>query len=404
MGQENQPTKPENPARGTGVLHRKVATGLAEHQARAMSLPKALRLTLAKTADDLFDLAMAVLSLRRQEVGEADLEGVFDPKGLLVVLDGPEGRRAAAVLDGEVVGALIQQQTMGQVLAAGDGEPRRLTATDAAICAPFVDGMLQGIEGLPDDRDDVRLVQGYRFGAHAEDLRQLLLTLEAARFEVFQIGVDIANGTRQGQMAFCFPVPAPVKADITDRTARAGEQEEKTPRRTGGRKLAETVLSLQAELSISLARVRVPLHKLGKLKAGDLLELKSCDFEKVDVMAGHDKRLGQGVLGQIEGTRAVQLIQTRTGQSSPKRRATDREDLDLPDIGSLAGDATQSAGFTDAGAVAALSPEVDNALTPAVEVSISEEAELPPEEAEPDMVPDMSDLPGFEAQARAAAG
>ena len=45
----------------TNVLGRIAAAGREERQARAMTLPKAMRLTLAKVADALMDLPLAVI-------------------------------------------------------------------------------------------------------------------------------------------------------------------------------------------------------------------------------------------------------------------------------------------------------------------------------------------------------
>ena len=97
------------------ALRRKVQAGEAEHQARAMSLPKALRLTLAKVANEFWGMPLAALGITTERRELDACAEVFDDSQLLLLLDGPEQLRAAAMLDASLVGALIQQQTMGKV-------------------------------------------------------------------------------------------------------------------------------------------------------------------------------------------------------------------------------------------------------------------------------------------------
>ena len=68
---EKQQDNQSQPA--ASVLHRKTSVGKAVHLARAMTLPKAFRLSLAKTADELYDMAMAVIGVRQQLCTSAEL-------------------------------------------------------------------------------------------------------------------------------------------------------------------------------------------------------------------------------------------------------------------------------------------------------------------------------------------
>lgn len=400
MAQDNQSTVPENLAQTGSALRRKVATGRAEHQARAMSLAKALRLTVGKVADGLFDLAMATISLRDTTVGGDDLDSAIMQEGLLILLDGLQGRRAAAVLDAALVGALVQQQTMGQVLANAEGDQRALTTTDAAMCAPFLDGLLQGIEGVPEDPADLRMINGYRFGARADDMRQLKLALIAAQYRVVHLGLDIAAGARQGQMALCFPVPEEEAAAAPDPEASVGACAERVANRSDKRRLGDAVLGLHADLLVALTQLKVPVHRLGRLKPGDVLELRTCNFEKVEILTRDGRQIGGGALGQIDGTRAVQITHQNRAQQSPKRRASDREDLDLPDVTQKAlhppEHLSEDSGEGIIGDLAALPEQVDALRTP--------EPTAPPNAAEAEPLPDMSDLPDIDETALAYAG
>lgn len=127
-------TKSEATANGGGgVLARKLAATKEGKGGLTSSLTlKALRRSIARAAADLCDLPVAVLAARQANRIPEDLPPHLSDKHLLVVLDGPNGRIGAATLDAPTVTALIQQQTMGQVLGKAPSE-RNYTPTDAAM-------------------------------------------------------------------------------------------------------------------------------------------------------------------------------------------------------------------------------------------------------------------------------
>lgn len=290
-----------------------------------MTLPKALRLSMAKVADDLFDLALAAIAIKVENVAGDDLQEIFDGHNLLMLLDGPTGRPGAVTLDPLLVGALIQQQTMAQVLPDGGADPRPMTDTDAAVTAPFVNALIRRAATLPDAEADKRLLDGHAFGSRVENTRLICLALEAPLYRLITVTVDIAGGVRQGQILFCLPVPeratapAPTEARGQE-VAGTGSQEPSL--------LSQSVLALDVGLTIALARLRMPLAKLGDLRVGDTLELVGARFDRAEVLKPGGGRLARGVLGQMNGLRALRIVpEPGTGQD-PRRRASDRGMLD----------------------------------------------------------------------------
>lgn len=309
-------------------LHRKVQAGRAERQARGMSLVKALRLTLAKVADDLFGLSMGVIAVRSDRCPVDRLQDAFADAGLLMVLDGPGGARGAAALDPALVGALIQQQTMGRVLPAADAPPRPMTPTDASISAPLLDVLLARAALLPEDPQEQELIAGFAFGARVEDARVLSMALDAPDHTLIDLTVDIAGGIRQGRILLCLPhrarVPQPEPSDRPDDASADCKK--------GAGTFATTVLHLKADLRVSLAQIRMPLHRLGHLTVGECLDLGRAAFEDVRLETLGGRPVGRGVLGQVDGARAVQVQASRAGALRLRRRAEDRAELDLPDV------------------------------------------------------------------------
>lgn len=361
------------------ALHRKTATGRAEHQARAMTLARALRLSVAKVADDIFDMAMATIGLRTQEVAGPDLMSLFDDTSLLLLLDGPQRRRAAVLIDPVLVGALIQQQTMGRVLPDTDDAPRAMTTTDAAICAPFLDAIFERAEGMPEGEADRRLLKGYRFGARAEDARLLHLSMDAASYQVIHLDIDVERGSRQGKVMLCMPVIASSRSD--DDVDAFGVEADKNKSPLAVRDLSDTVPALSVELSLVLSRLKMPLHRVTALEVGAVLPLGEARFDKVEIRTTEGRQVGSGTLGQLNGQRAVRVAHRHVSGGAPRRRADDRAELDQPSLTALGRIQTDKVSLPE---VADVAPSMAPAMP-----------EFTEPQALPDL-PDMSDIPDFD--------
>lgn len=402
MEQQEKIENVQADAKSCSVLSRKVRTGNEIRQTRAMSLAKALRLTLAKVADELHDFAMAVIGVRSETRGREELVGLFDSAQLLVLVDGPNRSRGAIVFDRALVGALVQQQTMGKVLHVREEDDRKMTATDAAICEPFIDTLFSRVAPLPDESEERALVEGYRFGAQVGDSRLLIMALEAPTYEVIHLTIDVAGGTRQGTIVLCLPhkvvpfdeVHYDEKDPDPDRPLRKSAD------------LGDVAMGLTAELNISLARLRMPVGTLQSLKVDDVLELGISAFDQTTIMTIDCRKVGMGTLGQINGMRAVQVEHTPKGANVPRRRASDREGLDLPKV---KGDGT---GTRSASAASDDSRAADqNDQVPQMVEDMGETANQQMQNPEGDMaafdMPDMTDLPGLgdeDAPQRSEAG
>ena len=310
------------------LVQRKARTGSEAQAARAMSLGRALRVTAAKQADQMMALALGVLGVTRGTVTARDMVVRLDADALILLMDGPGVQVAAAVLEQTVVSGLIQQQTMGRIAPAVEGAaPRHFTATDAALCAPFVETLMGQAAPLPEDEADRTLIAGYRFGVWAQEARQAQLALEASAYEVVEMTLDLAGGARTGKLTLIMPEPEPVVEPVTEEGIDLQDKAVKT----GG--LANIALGLHAELGIALTRVKLSLQQASALKPGDLLDLNVSTMAQALVIDVNGKVLSRGTLGQIDGMRAVQVEQQKTREHhQPRRRASDRDDLDLPDV------------------------------------------------------------------------
>lgn len=314
------------------LVQRKARTGRDAHAARAMSLGRALRLTAAKQADHLMGLPLSVLGVTRKKQTTSQIPNALGPGKLTLLLDGPNGQVGAAVLDPVLAAGLIQQQTMGKVLPVQENaSERRHTATDAAMCAPLIEALLTRAALLPDEEADRAILQGYRFGVWAETPRQAALVLDAIDYEIIEMTLDLAAGVRAGTLMLVLPMPVPMPADVPE-----GEASEENPAqqpRGSKQTLSNNVLGLKADLMIALAKISCPLNRVTGFTVGEVVNLDISSMSEAMVLDAGGRIISRGTLGQIDGMRALQVKHRDTAErTEPRRRESDHEDLDLPDV------------------------------------------------------------------------
>ncbi|WP_264210012.1 FliM/FliN family flagellar motor C-terminal domain-containing protein [Leisingera thetidis] len=281
-----------------GVLARKLAATKEGVGALASSLTlKALRRSVARAAADLCDLPMAVLAARQSNRIPEDLAERLSDKDLLVVLDCPHGRTGAASMDAATVTALIQQQTIGAVIGKAPDE-RHYTPTDAAMTAEFLERTFAKVVAMLEGHADQAIFTGYRFGAQVENVRSLVLGMEAEDYRVIELNLDLACGAMQGVMRLILPEPTP--EELQDGQGGGAQ----------GPSLGRNLGSIRAELTAVLCRMRVPLREFAGLKVGDSLPLDSAFLYETDLLTIGGQSVAQGRLGQMNGARAVRLNQS----------------------------------------------------------------------------------------------
>ena len=213
-----------------------------------MSPARALRLATEKTANDVFSMVLSVQAVSRSRVDHPGLLALIPDGLLLLLLDGPDGAVGVMTLDSATLSALIEMQTVGQVLPRPPRD-RPLTRTDAALAAPLVDGILQRMTQDLSDHADRYWACGFRFGAMIDDRRSLGLTLDAPDYHVFRVDLDIAGGARQGEVILVLPW----REDPEQHRRAAG-------REVAGRQLQTRVMDAPVRLDAVLCRVSLRLR------------------------------------------------------------------------------------------------------------------------------------------------
>lgn len=315
------------------VLQRKAQVGKREHQARSMTVPKALRVALAKIADDRFGMALAVIGYTQEKCGGDELARIFGEGNLLLMLDGPDGRSGGAVLEPSLVSALVQQQTTGRVSSA-PALGRRMTATDAALCAPLLDAFFERANRILETAEDKAILPPYKFGARIADERLFELALDGPEYNVLRLTVDIAGGVAQATMTFALPLPTakPAARDLPEGASNA-----RAPR-----SLEQVVMGAEAELTAVLCRLHLSLSDIGALRPGEKIVIPAEAFDAVELTAIDGNNVGKGAMGQVEGKRALMVTlgdgdrslhgPSADGFDNGADDVSDYTNLNLPDL------------------------------------------------------------------------
>ena len=243
---------------------------------------------------------------------------------LLCLLEGDEGRVGEALIAGEVVSGLIQQQTIGTI-SLPKGTKRKLTQTDAAMCTPLVDELFTQVALMLEGDNDQQTISGFRYGACFADARAMSIALDQNEYLITRLTLDLALGQRQGELILILPVVA-VAGKCLDGT----QMQEPTVEPLG-----ETILDLPAELNMILCKCSFELSQLEQLSIGQTLPLPNDAFPETDIVTQTGEKIGTGTLGQTDGIRALRLNREPIHASHPKRREVDLVDFDLPIIDAL---------------------------------------------------------------------
>jgi flagellar motor switch protein FliM len=298
------------------VIHRKARPARDGCESRAMSSAKALRLSLARAADTLFDLALTVATVEQQRARLDQIDGILPEDGLILLLDGSGGARGAVCLDQQMMAALIEVQTTGRV-RKGTAQPRPPTRTDAAMMAPLVDALMDGVDAEMGAEVDGYQPRGFCFGDRVDDLRSLALTLDAPAFEHFRVTVDLGPGAKTGWLDLLLPVRAdpPKRPAASDRSAPDTAQ------------MSDVILGAPVVLDAVLARLSLPLREACALKPGQTLPLDRETLTATRLVTAGGHLVAEARLGQVNGWRALRLVSAHAAPlpdlAEPAPRADD---------------------------------------------------------------------------------
>ena len=247
------------------VLRRKARAGLEERKARLMSAARAMRLSLSRAAETLFELAVSVSDVFEEQLSQEALMRSVDAEMLLVLLDGPQGALGVMGIDLPLVNGIVEKQTIGCV-SERVGASRAATATDAALIAPYITRVLEGMSEELSIKDRA-LTEGFAFGARIESKRHLGLLLEVPDYRVLRAQIELESGVKRGELVLCLPIGTPESVNATQIKAASKTAETQDVRLLRDGALMEA----RAVVRAVIHRRQMTLGELSNLKVGEQL-------------------------------------------------------------------------------------------------------------------------------------
>lgn len=319
----------------SAALARKLVVGQADAEDKPRPILRALRLALARAAIETIQLPLSVIGAKQTTKPSDALSQTLTDAWLLLAFTNKDGRTAAVCLDTSCVSAILQMQTIGEILS-GSPPDRVFTDTDAAMVAPLIESVLTQVPNLVDAPADSDCFVGYEFLSRAEDVRSLSLALVDDEYRVFDLTVDLGGGVRQGQLSMFIPEQPAIAPEEEAAPAEAGPV------------LGMATGVMRAELNAVMCRLSLPLSDLSDLDVGNVLPLTGARLDRIDVLTIERKHAAVGRLGQCGGMRAIRVneelgipviagpdapefIESRTRQPQPDVREADQPEMTVLD-------------------------------------------------------------------------
>ena len=259
---------------------------------------RALRLAVVRAFDRVFGVPVSV-DVVMSEVDVDDLAASLSD-GVIIGLD-----RGIAVgllaCDPTLVAALTQIQMIGRVVDR-DAAPRPMTATDRALCLPFLAACFDHLMGGLLDTDLVDWPTAVTIGASVPTPRQVPMILAATTYRVVRFAIRFGDTSRAAELVVALP-PAP-------------KPQAKEPSTQWSDKLRQSVLETHAQLNGILARISLPLAQVEGLSVGDVVPLYGATVGSVRLEGPDGTCVAMGRLGQMAGQRAVRIEPAQPAQLS----------------------------------------------------------------------------------------
>ena len=304
---------------GTGVLKRLLQARVraAEGAGKAPQLPQTAPVTparatataIGRAADRLYGLGVRPVEVRPGALTLAELPELLPDPALLAVLQGPGDAVGVMALCPQTVTALIEIQTLGRVT----GRPlarRRLTRSDAALCADFIDTFLselaqegRGVEGLEEFR-------GFRYATHIDDARPLALMMEDRAYR--SLGLKLLLGgseAGEGRLFLALPQPRPDAERPQPALAQPAVATAPSKRPAVPPLVSLRSATQQAPVEVVgiLCRRRMSLRELRGLTPGKILALPRVSLSDTRIETADGQVLAIGKFGEADGCHAIRL-------------------------------------------------------------------------------------------------
>lgn len=313
-------------ARSGGNLLRRLLAARRGDAGRTPQLPaapaptptRAASVALARTAARLYEVEAQPVDIAPGALVLGELPELLPDPALLAILEGPAEPLGVMALSPEIVTALIEVQALGRITDRAP-ERRRMTRSDAILCADFVNMLLAELGRELAGFAEFEGWTGYRYASHLDDPRPLALMLDDGAFRSLTMRLTLERqGKREGVifLALPHPVEAAPPPPSDPRPDPAPSSEAGPPARIAA-SLAASVAAAPIRVQGILCRRRISLGQLRGLAAGQVLPLPQASLGNVRLETASGQFLASGRLGEADGCHAIRLHDPQSGRHGP---------------------------------------------------------------------------------------
>ena len=290
------------------VIRRKVAASRTQQGADGLAgTSRIWPLALARASRDSLALGVEATGVVTKQTSLTELLDIIPDRSLIAVMDGQLDGLGVLILSPPVLAALIEVQTLGQVMP-GAAQHRKPTRTDAAMVAGWIDTVMQSVERILSHDADLPWADGYRYASFLDDPRPLGLLLEDVPYRLITAEVSLAMGFKSGSVLLALPSkgrgrqPQTVPSDEPEPASGPGFAEA----------LEDRIMTAACLLQAVIARLRLPLGQVMALAEGSVLPLGDTGLDQILIETMNGAPIAEGRLGQHRGHRAVRLTNCET--------------------------------------------------------------------------------------------
>ena len=264
--------------------------------------PKVWSVAFARAARDLIGLRTHVIRREMDQLSLAEIIELAPEQGLFVMLEDDQGTIGVLTLPFDLVVAMIERQTIGQI-HPDPAMPRRLTRTDIALCLPVIDHALMLVDRSIAQQPGMGWPAGFRPASSLVERHPLALLLEDEAHMCLRLELSLEDSLRDAEILLLLPETAmPQAPDAAPLPATATHDAQQW-----SAVLADSVLQAEVPLRALLGRISLPLRALGDLQVGQVLHLPGLDARQVRLVDCRGHAHAHAQLGQIRGMKALRL-------------------------------------------------------------------------------------------------
>lgn len=281
-----------------------------------MTLARAWRLALVHGFSEAAGLVLTLETHTATSVDPPDMPALMGHGDLAILLEGVNGF-GVALLDVQLMAALLESQTMGRALMR-PATARVPTPTDGAMVADPLDRALVLFETHGKGVAGADTCFGMRFATPLADGRAVMLALPDAPHVLTDLVLSFGGGDRRGRLRLLLPAALP------------------KPEGTGADPLwhsgmERNLMGARVQISAVLTRLHLPIAQISIFTVGTLLPVSPTALGQIALVGCTGALVAQGRLGQSHGRKAVMLEQF----AGPVAALSPPRDSVTPPVGGL---------------------------------------------------------------------